>query len=213
MQSKLEVAPFTRAPALAGASALIVQAFVALAFVAGAPASADPLEEFRFGAMAHNICVLDCDNAYKESGVNVAGELVFSSPDLLAWALRPRPYVMASVNTSGDTSYAAVGLTWDFDFAERWSVEPGFGYAIHDGDPLDNPFPPSDPSRGPYQETTLFLGSRDLFRTSLALSRDITESWGVQLAYEHLSHGQILGSGRNQGLDELGLRLQYKFGD
>ncbi len=184
-----------------------------LAVASGAPAAAGPVEEFRFGPMAHNICVLDCDNAYKESGINLNGELVFASPDFLSWAHAPRPYVMASVNTSGDTSYAAVGLTWDFDLADVWSFEPGFGYAVHDGDPLDNPYLPQDPSRGPFQDTTLLLGSRDLFRTSLALTREIGDSWGVQLAYEHLSHGQVLGSGRNQGLDELGVRLQYRFGD
>jgi lipid A 3-O-deacylase len=32
------------------------------------------------------------------------------------------------------------------------------------------------------------------------------------LIYEHLSHGQILGNGRNQGLDTLGLRVAYRFG-
>jgi lipid A 3-O-deacylase len=180
---------------------------------AAAPAAAGPVEEFRFGAMAHNQCILDCDNAYKESGINLNGELVFASPDFLGWAFEPRPYVMASVNTSGDTSYGAVGLTWALDLAPSWRFEPGFGYAIHDGDPLDNPYPPQDPRRGPFQDTTLLMGSRDLFRTSLSLTREIGESWGVQLAYEHLSHGQILGSGRNQGLDELGFRLQYRFGD
>ncbi len=29
--------------------------------------------------------------------------------------------------------------------------------------------------------------------------------------YEHLSHGQILGDGRNQGLDNIGLRVSYSF--
>lgn len=184
-----------------------------LAAASGAPATAGPVEEFRFGVMAHNQCVTDCDNAYKEAGTSLNGELVFASPGLLSWAFEPRPYLMASVNTGGDTSYGAVGLTWALDFTRAWRFEPAFGYAIHSSDTLDNPYPPEDPRRGPFQDTTLLLGSRDLFRTSFALTREISDSWGVQLAYEHLSHGQILGEGRNQGLDEFGVRLQYVFGD
>lgn len=201
-----------RSPALLRA-ALAAGGVLTAGLAAASPAAAGPVEEFRFGVMAHNLCVLDCDNAYKEAATNLAGELVFSSPEFLSWALEPRPYVMASVNTAGDTSYAAVGLTWAFDLAPAWRFEPGFGYAVHDGDPLDNPYAPADPRRGPFQDTTLLLGSRDLFRTSLVLTREIGESWGLQLAYEHLSHGQVLGSGRNQGLDELGVRLQYRFRD
>jgi lipid A 3-O-deacylase len=57
----------------------------------------------------------------------------------------------------------------------------------------------------------VLLGSRDLFRTSLALTWDLSESFAVQGIYEHLSHGQILGSGRNQGLDEIGVRAVWRF--
>lgn len=177
------------------------------------PALAGPLEEARLGVMAHNICVTDCKNADKEDGVNVNGDLVFSSPGFLAWAFEPRPYVMASVNTAGETSYAGAGLEWRWRFAEGWELQPGVGYVIHNNDDLDNPFPPSDPRRGPYQDENLLLGSEDLFRTSLGVSRDFNETWALQLSFEHLSHGQILGSGRNQGLDELGVRLKYRFGE
>ena len=31
--------------------------------------------------------------------------------------------------------------------------------------------------------------------------------------YEHLSHGQVLGNGRNQGIDNIGLRVSYTFDD
>jgi lipid A 3-O-deacylase len=30
--------------------------------------------------------------------------------------------------------------------------------------------------------------------------------------FQHLSHGQILGDGRNQGVDQIGIRLGYQFG-
>jgi lipid A 3-O-deacylase len=55
------------------------------------------------------------------------------------------------------------------------------------------------------------LGSRDLFRTTFALEREFGPHWGAQLHYEHMSHGQILDQGRNQGLDYVGVRILRRF--
>lgn len=188
-----------------------ILASLALVAVPAASASAEIVDEVRLGVSEH-ICVLDCDNAHKEDGPSISAELVFKSPDLLNIAGSPRPYVMASVNTAGDTSFGGAGVVWNWDFAQGWSFEPGFGYVIHDGE-LDFPFPQGDPRNDPISENTVFFGSRDLFRTTFALNRDITEKWGAQVTYEHLSHGQILGSGRNQGVDNVGVRVSYKIGD
>jgi lipid A 3-O-deacylase len=185
---------------------------IASAAALSASASAQVIDEVRLGVMAHNLCVLDCDNADKEDGPNINGEIVFSSPDFLNLIWSPRPYVMGSVNTAGDTSFGGAGLHWNWHFAEGWSLEPGVGYVVHDGE-LDFPFPQGDPRNNPISESKVFLGSRDLFRTSLALNRDLAGPWGVQLMYEHLSHGQILGNGRNQGLDNIGVRVRYAFGE
>lgn len=185
---------------------------IASAAALSASASAQVIDEVRLGVMAHNLCVLDCDNADKEDGPNINGEIVFSSPDFLNLIWSPRPYVMGSVNTAGDTSFGGAGLHWNWDFAEGWSLEPGVGYVVHDGE-LDFPFPQGDPRNNPISESKVFLGSRDLFRTSLSLNRDLAGPWGVQLMYEHLSHGQILGNGRNQGLDNIGVRVSYAFGE
>src|SRR5262245_5958959 len=119
---------------------------VKLAFAAAAamavfsPSAAAQVDSARLGVMKHNICVTDCKNADKESGVNIAGELRFASPGFLSCAGSPHPYVMASVNTDGNTSYGGVGLQWDFAFGGRWHFEPGLGYVIHDG-AINNPFP------------------------------------------------------------------------
>lgn len=182
-----------------------------LAAVPGA-ASAQVLDEARFGVTAHNTCILYCDNSNKEDGPNLNGEIVLNSPDFLDLVWSPRPYAMASVNTAGDTSFAGAGLYWNWDFAGGWSFEPGLGYVVHDGE-LDFPFPQGDPRNDPVSAETVFLGSRDLFRTSLALNRDLSGPWGVQLLFEHYSHGQILGNGRNQGLDNIGVRVRYAFGE
>lgn len=188
--------------------ALLIASFSAVS----ASASAQVIDEVRFGVMAHNVCILDCNNADKEGGPNINGEIVFSSPDFLNLIWSPRPYVMGSVNTAGDTNFGGAGLHWNWDFAEGWSLEPGVGYVLHDGE-LDFPFPQGDPRNDPISESQVFLGSRDLFRTSLSLNKDLAGPWGMQVMYEHLSHGQILGNGRNQGLDNIGVRVSYAFGE
>lgn len=174
-------------------------------------AQAQLVEELRVGVLQHNICVSDCKNANKEDGPTVEGELVFASPGVFRYILSPRPYAIASINTAGDTNYGGVGLVWNFDFAEKWSIEPSLGYVIHDG-ALESPFPQGSPESEAFANENVFLGSEDLFRTGFAINRDFGENWGGQLIYEHLSHGQILGEGRNQGLDSAGVRVYYKFG-
>ncbi|MEQ9437171.1 acyloxyacyl hydrolase [Hyphomonas sp.] len=181
-------------------------------FAMAGTAFADLLDEARVGVMQHNVCVTDCNNADKEDGPNISAELVFKSPDFLSVILAPRPYVMGSLNTSGNTSYGAAGLIWNFSLTERLSFEPGVGYALHDG-ALESPFPQGDPQGDAFTSNHVLLGSEDLFRTSLALNYAISDRWGAQVLYEHLSHGQILGNGRNQGLDNVGLRVTYALGN
>lgn len=176
-----------------------------------APSARADVTEAHVGVMAHNICVTNCKNADKEDGPNIEMQLSFDSPSFLSWAFSPEPYVMASVSTSGDTSFGGFGVEWRWDFAEGWALEPGVGYIVHDGE-LENPHAPGTPAAAAFAEEHVQLGSRDLFRTSLALTRDLPGPWEVQVQFEHLSHGQILGSGRNQGIDELGIRLGYRFG-
>ncbi|WP_300377857.1 acyloxyacyl hydrolase [Henriciella sp.] len=190
----------------------LATASLTFAFLAVAPgAHAQLVEEARLGIMQHNICVIDCKNADKEDGPTVEGELVFASPDFFRYILSPRPYALASINTAGDTSYGAIGLVWNWDFARNWSLEPSLGYAIHDG-AVASPFPQGSPESNAFSQENVLYGSEDLFRTGLAVNRDIGENWGLQLQYEHLSHGQILGDGRNQGVDSIGLRAYWEFG-
>lgn len=177
-----------------------------------APAANAGVDEIHVGVMQHNICVIDCKNADKEDGPNVEFQVSFDSPGFLSWAGSPQPYIMASVNTAGDTSFGGVGLEWRWNFAEGWALEPGVGYVVHDGE-LENPFPSGSQAAADWAEENVQFGSEDLFRTSLGLTRDFQGPWEAQLFFEHLSHGQILGDGRNQGLDQIGIRFGYQFGE
>lgn len=176
----------------------------------GGASHAYELEEFRVGATMHNITIFDDKIGYKEKGPNVEAELVFDSPDGLRWLGAPRPYAMASYNTHGRTSWAGVGLYWRIQLSENWAIEPGLGYVLHNGE-IDIPYPPGDPRNQEFADKNVLLGSRDLFRDTLAIERKMFPGFAMQLYYEHLSHGQILGQGRNQGMDELGLRGVIRF--
>ncbi|PZO49866.1 MAG: hypothetical protein DCF16_13960 [Alphaproteobacteria bacterium] len=176
-----------------------------------APAAHAGINEIHVGVMQHNICVTNCDNANKEDGPNVEFQVSFDSPDFLNWAGSPEPYVMASVNTAGNTSFGGVGLEWRWNFAENWALEPGVGIVVHDG-AVNNPYANGTPEAFAFSEENVLLGSDLLFRTSIGLTYDFDGPWEAQLFFEHLSHGQILASGRNQGLDEAGIRIGYQFG-
>ncbi|ACT60070.1 acyloxyacyl hydrolase [Hirschia baltica] len=183
--------------------------FAGVGLSANMPAQAEILDSVRFGILDHNVQVLTPKNSNKEPGVNISAEVRFSQLDILGNTWSPHPYAMVSANTKGSTSYIAAGFEWDFEFAKGWHFQPGLGYAIHSGE-LDSEGDTAA-QRAVFESTHLLLGSRDLFRTSFALSKDINEQWGVQLIYDHLSHGQMLGNGRNQGLDDVGLRVTRTF--
>jgi lipid A 3-O-deacylase len=176
-----------------------------------APSAEAGVDEVHVGVMQHNICVTNCKNADKEDGPNVEFQVSFDSPGFLSWAASPQPYIMASVNTAGETSFGGVGLEWRWNFADNWALEPGVGIVAHNGE-VDNPFANGTPEAAAFAEEHVLLGSEVLFRTSIGLTYDFEGPWEVQGFFEHLSHGQILASGRNQGLDEVGIRFGYQFG-
>ena len=145
-----------------------------------------------------------------KEGENVELEVVSSSPDFLNLIGSPRPYAMISGNVSDDgVNFGGVGLIWRWEFADGWAFEPSFGYIIHDGE-IDNPFADGTPEAAAFSDEHQLLGSRDLFRTTFALEREFGDRFATQLYYEHMSHGQILDEGRNQGLDYVGLRFIYR---
>lgn len=168
--------------------------------------------ELQVGLYQHNARVLTAKTSNKEDGPVLDMQVNFSSPHILNWAFAPEPYVVAAANLSGDTSHAGVGLEWNFPLSQKWAFRPGLGYVIHNGE-IDDPYPPGTAQSLQFDQEHVLLGSRDLFRVSFGLTRQLSENWSVQGSWVHLSHGQIIGHGRNQGLDELGVRLGYRFGN
>lgn len=166
-----------------------------------APADSQVVEQVRIGLALNDLF----DNERKEAGVNVDAEMVFRSPRALRGLGGARPFVFASLNASEDgANFAGAGLLWRVPIGRRWTVEPSIAYALHDG-AIDSE------DVGPDEERVLY-GSRDLFRSALAVERRITERVGIQVFVAHYSHGQVLGDGRNQGSQQFGLRLAWRPG-
>ncbi|MFN3835367.1 MAG: acyloxyacyl hydrolase [Glycocaulis sp.] len=173
--------------------------------VLAAPAHAQ-ISEFRLGVAAHDLY----NNT--EDGVQITGQIVFDSPQLLSFAFSPRPYLYGSFNSDGLTNLGAAGLLWTGNFADNWSLDLGLGIAYHDGARDVSDLPPGDPVRIRLAGTRALLGSRFLFHTQLGLDYALTDRLALGVYYEHFSNGQILGQGRNQGLDEIGARISWRFG-
>lgn len=174
-----------------------------------APAKSQILEEIRLGAAAHDL------TEPTEGGEQIVVEAVFASPEFFpGWLLDARPYAYGSFNTQGYTNLGAAGLAWSRDLAPRFRLEGSFGIAYHDGvKDLPPATPENEADRIRLSQTRALLGSNFLFRTQLAVDYRVSPRLYAGVFYEHFSHGQILGSGRNQGLDELGGRLVYRFGE
>lgn len=193
---------------------------LAVAFAALAPAAAgqsggsepDTAPEWRIGLVAHNIHPFGYGEFQsREDGVNLEGELVGAPLRFLHAVWTPRPYAMVSANLGGHTSFAAAGFYWRIRLTKKWRLEPGLGVAVHDGE-LRNPYPASDPRAAGFQRDHQVLGTRLLFRDSLALERTIGVGRSVGLVLEHLSNGgDLFGNHDNESLNELGVRFSTTF--
>lgn len=178
----------------------------AAAFAIGGAAQAQ-LDELRLGLVAHD--VVD----HTEDGPQITIEALFDSPEFLSLVWSPRPYLYGSFNTQGYTNLGAAGLAWDGDLTDRLRLEFSFGISYNDGVDDVIHLAPGDPDRIRLAETRALLGNEWLWRTQLGLDYAFTEHWAAGVYYEHFSHGQILATGRNQALDEVGVRIGYRFGD
>lgn len=109
------------------------------------------------------------------------------------------PYAFASLNSKGDTHYAAAGLSWKF--GDRIYIRPGLGIAVHTGSArnIDNP-----------DNNRIEFGSRILFEPELGIGARISERMSVEASWVHLSHATLFGR-QNSGIDNIGARLNYKF--
>ena len=163
----------------------------------------DPLAwsayELRLGALYHGVGFLGPAN--ESGGIDLNGEFLFPRVPFLQdtewYKFMPRPQVGGSLNFSGKTSYAYVGLAWTWNVTPQFFVEPLTGGAIHNGT-LDSPV-----------TDRLSLGCSPLFRIGVSAGYRLNESWTAMATWEHLSNADLCR--RNEGLNNIGVKIGYTF--
>jgi len=168
-----------------------------LKVLAGTLAWASPAraDELFVGAYIHEVDT-PLTRTVAEGGADVAFGYRFEPIEDLRAIGSPAPYVIASLNTAGDTSFAGAGLAWTIGKG-RFYLRSAIGLVVHDGD-VHRIDPANGRDRG--------LGSRVLFEPEVALGWRASERVAIEASWMHMSHGLLFGD-QNPGIDMMGLRL------
>jgi lipid A 3-O-deacylase len=173
-------------------SARYLTVFLGLALAP--PAHAD---EIYGGFAAHQVVTIIAVDS-NQDGVDLQAGYRGDRIEALSVIGKPSPYLLASVNLSGDTSFVAADLSWKF--GDKIYVRPGIGIAIHDGPKLR--FAPDG--------SQTQLGSRVLFEPEFSVGVRLSEKVDLEATWVHLSHAGIFSRVQNPGLDIIGARLLLK---
>jgi hypothetical protein len=107
-----------------------------------------------------------------------------------------QPYIFGAVNSAGNTSYAAAGIS--AKFGGKIYIRPGIGLAVHNGSAADY-----------YRTDKIAFGSRILFEPEVAVGARVNDRLSIEASWVHMSHAQLL-SHENPGIDNVGVRLNLK---
>lgn len=141
-----------------------------------------------------------------EGGADLELGYRFAPIERLGAVGKPAPYLIASINTRGDTSFAGIGLAWTIALGRRGGpvyLRPGVGLVVHDG-----PAFRTDPAG----TTRTDLGSRVLFEPEIGLGYRIDRRFSLEASWTHVSHARLFNAAQNPGIDMIGLRLNYRPG-
>ena len=171
-------------------------AITAMAGLVAAPAAAG---EVFAGAYVHGV-ETPLTFYTGEDGADVQLGYRFEGIEALAAVGKPAPYLIASLNSGGDSSFAGVGLSWKLGKGPVY-LRPGVGLVMHDG-PSDR----IDPVSGRHTE----LGSRVLFAPEVALGLKVSPRLAVEASWVHVSHAQLFNGTQNPGIDMMGVRVNWE---
>jgi hypothetical protein len=135
-----------------------------------------------------------------EGGADLAIGYRFAPISALGMIGAPAPYLIGSLNSDGDTSFAGAGLSWRFD-AGRVYLRPAIGVVVHDG-----PERRVDLVRGRRTD----LGSRVLFEPELGIGYRVDERLAVELSWMHISQARLFNWKQNPGIDMIGARVNWR---
>ena len=134
----------------------------------------------------------------QEDGAAVAAGFRFAPINALRRIGSPAPYVVVSLNTAGDTSFAGAGLSWTVGGGPVY-LRPGVGLVVHDG-------PEYRVSDGRRTD----LGSRVLFEPEIAIGYRVDERLSLEASWMHISQARLFNSQQNPGIDMIGARLNLR---
>ena len=169
------------------------------ATLAAIPPSAHAQEVFG-GVYAHAVDTPFTLETTETGSVDIAAGVRFEGIEALGFIGSPEPYVVGSLNLSGDTSFAGAGLAWTIGKGPFY-VRPGIGLVVHDGPELR-----VNPATGLRTD----LGSRVLFEPEIGVGYRISERASVEAHWMHISQGQIFDSDQNPGIDMIGVRVNWR---
>jgi hypothetical protein len=174
----------------------ITRLFVCVGALALAPSTAHASEVFG-GIYVHGVDTPFTLGGDPENGLDA--QLGWRGDGIGRLFGRPlQPYVLGQVNSAGNTSFAAAGLS--LKFGDRVYIRPGLGLAVHTG------------SAARFDDRTndkVEFGSRILFEPELGIGVRISERVTAEASIVHLSHATIF-SGQNPGIDTIGLRVNVQ---
>jgi len=168
-------------------------AVIVVALLAASPAPAHAGEIFG-GLYIH-----DVDTPLTKSGVEGGADVQLGWRGGRIGRTPLQPYVFGALNTAGETSYAAAGLS--MKFGRTVYVRPGVGLAIHNGSAKNF----EDPTNG-----KIDFGSRVLFEPELGIGAQVNSRLSIEASWVHMSHAQIFGR-QNPGIDNIGMRVNFAF--
>ena len=187
-------APSPAAPVVSAPAAPPVAAPAARPPAPAARRGDEFLSEVRLGALAHDQGPFSSN---KEDGADINLELLFVSPDFLADIGSPRPHAGLTLNTSGDTSQAYLGLSWEWDFWDGAFAGFSLGGAVHNGETSNAPLDKKE------------LGCSVLFRESVDFGFRLDENNSLMVHLGHISNAKLCDT--NEGLENIGIRYGYRF--
>ena len=132
-----------------------------------------------------------------EGGADVALGYRFARIEALSVIGKPAPYVIGSLNTAGDTSFAGAGLSWTIGKGPVY-LRPAVAVVVHDG-----PGYRVDPATRMRTD----LGSRVLFEPEFGLGYRLNGNLAIEASWMHVSQGRLFNWKQNPGIDMIGARL------
>ena len=172
--------------------------------------------EIQLGVAEHDSSILGLTGSSgKERSVTLIAGVASPRTDALDFILAPRLCAGCALNLEGETSYGGGGLLWRKGATDHFYIQGQLGLVVHNGTrDIPRPITPADvPAFEVRNSTEVEFGSRVLFDIQVAGGAKISDEWAAELFWQHLSHGNLLSSGPNEGLDSWGVRAVHRFGE